>query len=184
MRKMIGVGYMRKLAPAEYLEGIIRDRLLNYDRLRRAVVPKDASSTSVSPVWCTEFKDSGDDLDIKKDLISIHHVKDNKEVHALIDEIGNTYIDIDKPQWKFHLIYNEAAIKNNNNNNNNNSHDNNNDEHKSEDIEYCALLWRVSHGISDGLRLVHIVEELFTDEKGEPAKAPDIGKLKSKDKNK
>ena len=136
---------------------------LDFDSIKTKIAKeffpyKRLSSISVlpagSPVWETKFRSIEITQEVQDRMIVKHIVNNDDELYDLIDTIGNQHLPRDLPQWKFHYIENNKGLS--------------------------AWVWRVSHGLADGLRLVPLAANLFQDIDGQVAGVPSIGKLNSK----
>ena len=112
------------------------NKLFNYRRFE-CIGIIDPKSRKSNKVWNTEWiKCDMTDPAIIDTLLQKHTCNGNKELYKLIDELANVKLEPYLPQWRIHYIENSG------------------------DGMSCWM-WRVSHGIADGLRLVTLCSELF-----------------------
>lgn len=129
--------------------------LLEYDRFRSIAIKEKGN-------WV--FKDIGDSIDIKRDLIETYTVKNVAERMAKIDEIVADNLENQpmKPLWKIIRII-------------------------SEDDSNDVILSRVHHVYGDGMSLVIAMTKMFTDGNGQPfsvGAAQKVREKRNKDKSK
>lgn len=136
--------YFEGKLPFDTLKQHIISRLYKYKRLSSiGVLPSPNAA-----LWSTRWQP----IDITDDVINrqilAHSVSSNSELYALVDKLTNEQLPSDLPLWRFHYIENTA------------------------DDGLSMWVWRVSHGISDGIRLVSIASTLLQNAEGGDIGAP------------
>merc|ERR1719384_756690 len=129
------------------LKPLLVEQLYSYKRLSHI----GALRSPKAALWSTRWKPIEITKDVQDRMIRKHVVNDNEELYALIDDLCNEHLPKDLPLWIFHYIQNNKG--------------------------FSCWLWRVSHGIGDGIRLVPIAANLLQDADGKPIGAPSIGVL-------
>ena len=150
--------YFEKRLDWDQVRPLMIKKLFNYRRFEciGVIDPKSRmfkKSRNVSnKVWNTEWiKCDMTDPAIINQLLQCHQVSSNDELYTLIDKLCNVKLVGYLPQWRVHYIDNLDGMS--------------------------CWVWRVSHGIADGLRLVTLCSELFEDIDGNPINPPRSGKL-------
>ena len=149
------VAYFENKINFNELKSEIKVLFLRFKRLRSLGV-----KSKNDPNWNTKWKEIDMTDDILSQMIRKITVKNMVELYDAIDNICNTQLNDNFPRWELVYIDNESCTGNNN--------------------EYSCWIWRVSHGVSDGLRLVSVAADLLTDKNGNKIGLPQIGKFKSK----
>jgi len=102
--------------------------------------------TASSPLWTTQWRPVELNQSVYDRMIQKHAVDNDKELMAMIDKLCNEPLPNDLPLWVFHYIENNNGSS--------------------------IWLWRISHGISDGIRLISVAANLLQDVDGNPIGAP------------
>lgn len=150
------IAYFEKRIDFEHTRKHLSKALFKYRRFSSIAVIKPKQSNKV---WNTQWiKCDMSDANISDKIITYNKVNNNNELYDIIDQLCNVRLPPYLPQWRVHCI------------------DNLNGE--------SAWLWRVSHGLADGLRLVPLAQQMFEDLDGNPIAKTMQSQSQSQSKNK
>eukprot|EP01084_Bolivina_argentea_P148402 259455_1 len=99
-----------------------------------------------SALWDTKWIKIKITNDITNKMINKHTVSNNNQLYNLIDKLCNQTLSNKLPKWIFHYIENNNGLS--------------------------VFLFRCHHGIADGIRLIHLASEIFTDANGNKIDIP------------
>ena len=148
------VAYFDKPLEWEQVRSHMISKLFNQYKYRRLESIGKIEPNGSKKAWNTQWiKCDINDPSIMNQLLQYHKVTNNDELYELIEQLCNMVLPRYLPQWRVHYIENNNGLS--------------------------CWLWRVSHGIADGLRLVSLATDFFQDIDGNPCKVPSMGKLQS-----
>merc|ERR1719464_631937 len=142
MTQNSAIYFENKLDFENSIRPLLIKQLHSYKRLSHVGVLPTASS----PLWTTRWQPIELNESVYNRMIQKHTVDNDEQLRAMIDDLCNEPLPNDLPLWVFHYIENNNGSS--------------------------IWLWRISHGISDGIRLISIAANMLQDAKGNAIGAP------------